>query len=47
MHPKPIEAKRGDVSNSAASAADQCRSPRRCWNRGITEADNTNTPAHA
>ena len=47
MHPKPSEAKPGNVSESDVSATDQRRSR---WHGGIqhiTEADNTNTPTHA
>jgi hypothetical protein len=45
--PKPIEAKRGNVGDQARSATDQCRSHDRVRKQRITEADNTNTPAHA
>ena len=47
VHPKPSEAKPGNVSEFDASATGQRRSQRRSGIQHITEADNTNTPTHA
>jgi len=47
MHPKPSEAKPGNVSESDVSATDQRRSQRCSGSACITEADSTNTPTHA
>jgi len=47
VHPKPSEAKPGNVSEFDASATEQRRSLRCGRSRSTTEADNTNTPTHA
>ena len=47
MHPKPSEARPGNISKYGASATDQRRSQWCSRSRSITEVDNTNTPTHA